>query len=139
MKLPHRRHFLHLAAGTPALLVSSRSALADTYPMRPVRLIVGYPPGTTPDILGRIVRQWLSERLAAPFVVENRPGGRGDQQKSIAVGGRPSPGLRRLLPTPARSGSISNSPLMSRRRLAVLSHVALGPMAPYSIRLVRQN
>jgi tripartite-type tricarboxylate transporter receptor subunit TctC len=98
MKLPHRRHFLHLAAGTPALLVSSRSALADTYPMRPVRLIVGYPPGTTPDILGRIVSQWLSERLAAPFVVENRPGA-ASNIATEAVSRAPADGYTLLLIT----------------------------------------
>jgi tripartite-type tricarboxylate transporter receptor subunit TctC len=77
MKLP-RRQFLHLAAGAAALAAVSRFAWAQTYPTRPVRLIVGYPPGTTPDILARVMSQWLSERLAEPFVVENRPGAGGN-------------------------------------------------------------
>ena len=73
MKLP-RRNFLHLAATAAALPAMSRVAMAQAYPMRPVRLIVGYPPGTTPDILARLMSQWLSERLGQPFVIENRPG-----------------------------------------------------------------
>jgi tripartite-type tricarboxylate transporter receptor subunit TctC len=73
MKLP-RRTFLHLAVGAAALPAALRIARAQTYPLRPIRLIVGYPPGTTPDILARVMSQWLSERLAQPFVVENRPG-----------------------------------------------------------------
>jgi tripartite-type tricarboxylate transporter receptor subunit TctC len=73
MKLP-RRHFLHLAAGAPALLAISRVAWAQTYPSRPVRLIVGFPPGGGTDIAARFIGQWLSERLGQQFVIENRPG-----------------------------------------------------------------
>jgi tripartite-type tricarboxylate transporter receptor subunit TctC len=78
MKLPHRRQFLHLVAGAAALPTLSRVARAQAYPTRPVRLIVGYPPGTTPDILARLMSQWLSERLGQPFVIENRPGASGN-------------------------------------------------------------
>src|SRR5262245_27520648 len=77
MKLP-RRNFLHLAAGAAALPAVSRIAWAQAYPSRPVRLIVGYPPGTTTDILARLMSQWLSERLGQPFVIENRPGASGN-------------------------------------------------------------
>jgi tripartite-type tricarboxylate transporter receptor subunit TctC len=73
MKLP-RRQFLHLAAGAAAFPAVSRIAQAQTYPTRPVRLIVGYPPGGSNDILARLMGQWLSERLGQPFVLENRPG-----------------------------------------------------------------
>jgi Tripartite tricarboxylate transporter family receptor len=73
MKLP-RRQFLHLAAGAAALPTVPRFARAQAYPARPVRVVVGYPPGTTPDILARLMSQWLSERLGQPFVIENRPG-----------------------------------------------------------------
>jgi tripartite-type tricarboxylate transporter receptor subunit TctC len=73
MKL-QRRTFLHLAAGAAALPAVSRIARAQTYPTRPVRLIVGVPAGGPPDILARIMGQWLSERLGQPFVIENRPG-----------------------------------------------------------------
>ena len=56
----------------------SRLAWAQAYPARPVRLIIGVAPGSAPDILGRLLSQWLSERLGQPFIVENRPGGGGN-------------------------------------------------------------
>jgi tripartite-type tricarboxylate transporter receptor subunit TctC len=73
MKLPRRR-FLHLAAGAAALPTVSRIARAQSYPARPVRLIVGFGAGGTPDIGARLIGQLLSERLGQPFVIENRPG-----------------------------------------------------------------
>jgi tripartite-type tricarboxylate transporter receptor subunit TctC len=74
MKLPHRRQFLHLAAGVAALPVVSRIAWAQTYPTRPVRIVVGVAPGSVQDILARLIGQWLTERLGQPFVIDNRPG-----------------------------------------------------------------
>jgi tripartite-type tricarboxylate transporter receptor subunit TctC len=73
MKLP-RRKFLHLAAGATVLPAVSRIAQAQTYPSRPVRLIVGFTAGGAFDIAARLIGQWLSERLGQPFIVENRPG-----------------------------------------------------------------
>jgi tripartite-type tricarboxylate transporter receptor subunit TctC len=73
MKLP-RRQFLHLAAGAAALPAVARIASAQTYPARPVRIVVGYPPGDSPDTVARIMGQLLSERLGRPFVIENKPG-----------------------------------------------------------------
>ena len=75
MKLPHRRHFLHLAAGAAALPAASRFAWAQAYPTRSVRIIAATGPGGAPDILARLLGQWLSERLGQQFVTENRPGG----------------------------------------------------------------
>jgi tripartite-type tricarboxylate transporter receptor subunit TctC len=69
-----RRQFLHLAAGAVAFPAVSRIARAQTYPTRPVRLIVGFPPGGASDITARLMGQWLSERLGQQFVIENRPG-----------------------------------------------------------------
>jgi tripartite-type tricarboxylate transporter receptor subunit TctC len=74
MKLPRRR-FLHLAAGAAALPTFSHSASALDYPTRPVHLLVGFGAGGTPDIIARLIGQWLSERLGQQFVIENRPGG----------------------------------------------------------------
>src|SRR5262245_6515927 len=73
MKLPRRR-FLRLAAGAAALPALSRLAWAQAYPSRPVRLIVPYGPGNAPDIVARLISQWLSEQLGQQFIIENRPG-----------------------------------------------------------------
>src|SRR6266568_1333747 len=69
-----RRRFLHLAAGAAALPAVARFAWAQTYPVRPVRLIVGFTPGGPTDIAARLMGQWLSERFGQSFVIENRPG-----------------------------------------------------------------
>jgi tripartite-type tricarboxylate transporter receptor subunit TctC len=73
MKLPRRR-FLHLAASATALPALSRIARADTYPSRPVQMIVGFPAGSAPDIIARLAAQWLADKLGQNFLVENRPG-----------------------------------------------------------------
>jgi len=73
MKLP-RRKFLQLATVAAALPVLSRVANAQTYPTRPVRIVVGAAPSGAFDIMARLIGQWLSERLGQPFVIENRPG-----------------------------------------------------------------
>jgi tripartite-type tricarboxylate transporter receptor subunit TctC len=74
MKLPRRR-FLHLAAGAATVPAVSRIARAQTYPDRPVRLVVAAAAGGPTDIVARIIGQWLSERLGQQFLVENRAGG----------------------------------------------------------------
>src|SRR6202044_3696329 len=73
MKLP-RRQFLHLTAGAAAFPVATRMATAQSYPSRPVHIIVGFPPGGANDVNARLIGQWLSERLGQPFIIENRPG-----------------------------------------------------------------
>jgi len=80
MKLPHRRQFLHLAAGAAALPAVSHIAWAQTYPTRPVRIVVGFPPGGGADITARLIGQWLSERLGQPFIIDNRPGAGSNSQ-----------------------------------------------------------
>ena len=67
MKLPHRRQFLHLAAGAAVLPAVLTHRLAQTYPTRPVRLIVAFAAGGAPDIIARLMGQWLSERLGQPI------------------------------------------------------------------------
>jgi tripartite-type tricarboxylate transporter receptor subunit TctC len=77
MTLP-RRKFLHLTVSAVALPAIARIARADTYPSHPVRILVGFAAGSTTDILGRLIGQWLSQRLGQQFVVENRPGAGGN-------------------------------------------------------------
>jgi tripartite-type tricarboxylate transporter receptor subunit TctC len=77
MELP-RRSFLHLAAGAAALTVLSRTASAQAYPTRPVRLIVPFGPAGATDITARLIGHWLSERLGQQFIIENRPGAGGN-------------------------------------------------------------
>jgi tripartite-type tricarboxylate transporter receptor subunit TctC len=101
MKLP-RRQLLHLAAGAAALPVVSRIARAQAYPTRPVRLIIGYPPGGASDITARLMGQWLSERLGQPFIIESRPGG-GTNIATEAVVHAPPDGYTLLLVAPANA------------------------------------
>jgi tripartite-type tricarboxylate transporter receptor subunit TctC len=77
-KLPHRRQFLHLTAGTAAVSTMSRVARGQAYPGRPVRIIVGFAAGGPSDTVARLMAQSLSERLGQPFIIENRPGAGGN-------------------------------------------------------------
>jgi tripartite-type tricarboxylate transporter receptor subunit TctC len=76
MKRP-RRQFLHLAAGAVALPAVSRIAKAQAYPARPVRIIVGYPPGGLTDLYARLTGHWLADHLGQSFIIENRAGAGG--------------------------------------------------------------
>jgi len=73
----HRRQFMHLAASAAALPIVSRVARAQTYPSRPVRIIVGFAAGGATDVVARLIAPWLSDRLGQQFVVENRIGAGG--------------------------------------------------------------
>jgi tripartite-type tricarboxylate transporter receptor subunit TctC len=97
MKL-RRRQFLHVVAGAAALPALPHIAWAQTYPSRPVRLLVGFGAGGTPDIIARLMGQWLSERLGQQFVVENRPGA-GSNMGIQAVVRAPADGYTLLLVT----------------------------------------
>jgi tripartite-type tricarboxylate transporter receptor subunit TctC len=101
MKLP-RRKFLRITAGAAALPLVSRIARAQSYPTRPVRLMVGFPPGGGVDITARPVGQWLSERLGQPFVIENRPGAGGNIATEAVVRALPD-GYTLLLATAANA------------------------------------
>src|SRR3984885_7442304 len=88
MKL-RRRQFLQLAAGAAALPAVGSAARADVYPSRPVQMIVGFPPGSAPDIIARLSGEWLGERLGQNFVVENRPGAGSNIGTEIVVRAQP--------------------------------------------------
>ena len=89
-----------VATGLPALLVSSRKALALDYPTRPIRFLVGYPPGGATDIIARLIGQRLSERLGQQFVIENKPGAGNNIGTEAAVNAEPD-GYTVLLVNPA--------------------------------------
>jgi tripartite-type tricarboxylate transporter receptor subunit TctC len=99
VKLP-RRQFLHLAAGAAALPAASRFAWAQSYPTRPVRIIVGLAAGGANDIFARLMGQWLSDRLGRPFIIDNRPGAASNIATEAVVKAPPD-GYTLLLVTPS--------------------------------------
>src|SRR5262245_16558452 len=99
MKLS-RRTFVHRAAAAAAFPFLPAVAQAQDYPARPVRIIVGFAPGGSTDILARLMAQWLSERLSQQFVVENRAGA-GTNIATEAVVNAPPDGYTLLLTTSA--------------------------------------
>jgi tripartite-type tricarboxylate transporter receptor subunit TctC len=101
MKLP-RRQFLHLAAGAAALPAVLRTARAQTYPTRPLRWIVGFPPGGATDIVARIIGPRLSDRLGQSIIIENRPGA-GNNIATEAVVHAPADGYTILLASTANA------------------------------------
>ena len=84
-----RRRFLQLAASTAALPAAIRSAHADTYPSRPIHLVVGFSPGSASDINARLIGQWLAERLGQNFVIDNRAGAGGNIATEFVVRAKP--------------------------------------------------
>ncbi len=128
MKLP-RRKFLHLAAGAAALPAMSRFAWAQNYPTRPVRIIVGFPPGSASDVTARLIGQWLSERLGQPFVIENRPGAASNLAAETVVRA-PADGYTLLLvPAPAAINATlyDNLNFDLMRDIAPVASIARGP------------
>jgi tripartite-type tricarboxylate transporter receptor subunit TctC len=117
---PPRRNFLHLAAGAALLPAVSRFAWAQTYPTRPVRIVVGFAAGGAPDILARLFGQWLSDRLGQPFVIENRTGA-GGNIATEAVVLAPADGHTLLLTS---MGNAVNASLFERLNYNFLRDVA---------------
>jgi tripartite-type tricarboxylate transporter receptor subunit TctC len=106
MKLPRRR-FLQLTARAAAFTVMPHIARAQAYPIRPVRIVVGFAPGGVNDIGARLIGQWLSERLGQQFVIENRPGA-GSNVATETVVNAPPDGYTLLL---ANSSNAINASL----------------------------
>jgi tripartite-type tricarboxylate transporter receptor subunit TctC len=129
MKLP-RRQFLHLAAGAAALPAVSRIAMAQAYPSRPVRMVVGFASGSSSDIIARLFGQRLSERLGQPFVVENR-GGAGGSLGAEAVVRSPPDGYTLLVSSTADAVNATIYDKLSFnfiRDIAPVASIARGPL-----------
>src|SRR5215211_8619812 len=101
MRLP-RRTFLRVIAGAAALPAVAQTVNAQSYPVRPVRMIIGYPPGGSADLTARLTGQWLSERLGQPVVIESRPGA-ATNLATEAVVRAPADGYTLLLVAPANA------------------------------------
>lgn len=115
-----RHRFLGLAAGVAALLIVSDIATAQSYPTRPVRIVVGFPPGGSVDIAARLIGQWLSERFGAQFIVENRPGAGSNIGTEVVVHAPPD-GYTLLL---ASSGNANNATLYEKLNFNFLRDIA---------------
>ncbi|HEY5965491.1 MAG TPA: tripartite tricarboxylate transporter substrate-binding protein, partial [Xanthobacteraceae bacterium] len=101
-----RRRFLHIAAGAAALPITSRIASAETYPSRPVTLVVTFPAGSAPDIIARLAAQHMSERLGQSIVVENKPGAGGNIATDYVVRAEPD-GYTLLMPVSTNAVNIA--------------------------------
>jgi len=99
-----RRDFIKLVSGT--LVLSAGLARGQSYPSRPVHLVLGFPPGGTTDIVARVIGQWLSERLSVPFIIDNRPGA-GTNIATESVVRAPADGHTLLVVTPSNAINIS--------------------------------
>jgi len=119
MKLP-RRKFLLLAAGAAALPAAARSASAQAYPTRPVRVVVGFAAGGSTDIRARVIGQWLHERLGQPFVIESRPGA-GTNVATESVVRAPPDGYTLLMVGPS---SAVNATLYDKLNFVFLRDIA---------------
>ena len=128
MKLPRRR-FLQLAASAAVLPAVTRVAKAETYPTRPVRVIVTFAAGGPNDIIARLMGQWLSERFGQQFVIENRPGAGGTIGTEVVVNAPPD-GYTLVLASPANAinatlyGNLSYNFI---RDIAPVAGIALAP------------
>jgi tripartite-type tricarboxylate transporter receptor subunit TctC len=120
MKLLPRRQFLHLTTCAIALPAVSRFAWAEAYPTRPVRLVVPFAPGITPDITARLIAQWLSGRLGQQFIVDNRPGAEGNIGTELVVKA-PADGYTLLLVT---LGNAANASLYDNLNFNFISDIA---------------
>ena len=109
-----RRRLLHLAAAAAAVPAASRLVWAQAYPNRPLRFIVGYPPGGGADNAARIMGSWLAERLGQPVVIENRPGGGTNISVQAVVNAPPDGYTLLFLPSSAAINVSFYAPLALR-------------------------
>jgi tripartite-type tricarboxylate transporter receptor subunit TctC len=125
-----RRQFLHLAAGAAALPVVPRIAEVQVYPSRPVRIIVGFPPGGFNDLHARLIAEWLTRQIGRPFIIENRPGAGGNIGAEAVVRAAPD-GYTLML---AGTSDIRNEILYNDLRfsfvrdIAPVASIAQGPL-----------
>lgn len=115
-----RRQFLHFAAGGVTIPAVSTIARAQAYPIRPIHLVVGFPPGGPTDVFARLMGQWLSERMGQPFVIENRPGA-GSNLGTEAVIRSPPDGYTLLL---VASANAINATLYDRLSFNFVEDIA---------------
>src|SRR5262245_60580888 len=121
-----RRTFLHIAAGTAVLPALTRTAFAQTYPTRPVRIVSGFPPGGISDTYARLIAQALSERMPQQFIVENRPGAGGNIAAEQVARSEPD-GYTLLLTT---SADAWNSTLYANAKFSLpKDYTAIAPVA----------
>src|SRR5258706_4668317 len=123
MNLP-RRQVLQGACAALAIALVVPLTHAQPYPTKPVRLIIGYPPGGSADITARLMAQWLSERLAQPFIVESRAGGGTNIATELGVHATPD-GYTLLVVSPANA--IKPSPYC---KLNYKFRLDISPIAP---------
>jgi tripartite-type tricarboxylate transporter receptor subunit TctC len=124
-----RRTMLQLTAGTAALPLMSRVARAQSYPSRPIRWVVPFPPGGATDVVARLVSQWLSERLGQPVVIENRGGAGGNIGVQAVVNSPPDGYTMLLIPTSATINATlyDSLPYNILRDIAPVAGLVLSP------------
>jgi tripartite-type tricarboxylate transporter receptor subunit TctC len=129
MQFPRRR-FLQFAGIAAALTTMAGTAHTQSYPTRPLRFVVSFPPGGPNDILGRLMAQWLSQRLGQPVMVENRPGASGNIGTEAVVRAAPD-GYTLLLVGPANAISASLYPNLGfdlMRDIALVAGITREPL-----------
>ncbi|MFO1159642.1 MAG: tripartite tricarboxylate transporter substrate binding protein [Reyranellaceae bacterium] len=125
MKFP-RRAFMHLAAGAAALPAVPGTSLAQAYPSRPVRIVVGFPAGGATDIQARLMGEWLTERMGQQFIVENKPGASGNIGTEMVAKAPPDGYTLLQVVTPAaiNAALYSNLPFDFERDIAPVVYAA---------------
>ena len=119
-----RRQIWRCAIGAAALSLVARGAAAQNYPARPVHVVVTVPAGGSPDIVARLLGQWLSERLAQPFVIENRPGASANIGTEFVVRATPD-GHTLLVAMSANANNASFYPNLNYNFIRDIAPVAL--------------